>query len=540
MFQRILGLDIGSSSIKLVLMQKGFKGPTIERCVAWPIPEPGFDPTRPDQTALSEQLQAALVQAQLRTPAGGPVKDSVIALLEQRVSFTHTLRFPFSDSHQIGQTVAYEMEGRIPVDLEDVVVDYHPTRFAGSGADAAAGAEVLAFAFPRDYLRRRLEALQRAGVDPKMFELDGLALFNFYRQYLADADSGPGDLALLDIGDSKTSLCIVSEESPRMVRTVWQGGRHLTQALAAAMSISSEEAEGRKKSASLTEAGGLANSGACADEERMSGTLKEALSGLIKELQTTFHFYRTQSGREVRNLYACGGTSRLPGLTGYLAGRLQLRRVTGPGIPDESTFAVGIGLGLKECLGQKASRVSFRVGEFAYQKERTQARHRLKVLAVAFAVLALLGAGNLYARYHVKQERYAELKAQVRSIFTETFPEVRTIVNELEQTKVARRELDKKMSFFGSRSATVLDLLTALTRGIPEGSQVEVQSLVIEQDAIRMEAQTDSFDSVEKFKDMLEKLEGFESVVISDAKLTANQAKVRFRMNITLAEGHRT
>jgi general secretion pathway protein L len=523
MFQRIIGLDIGSFSIKMVLMQKGLKGPSIEKCMEWPVASLQGEA---DQKDLYQKLSAAFHKTGIRSFAiGGLEREVVVASVPQQTVFTHVVRLPFTDPQQVAQTVAYEMEGQIPLDLEEVVVDYHPILPSVSGGSGQSDSTVLAVAIPREHLKRRLEGLHQAGVDPKALEIDSLALFNFSQHYLKDLK---GDTALLDIGDSKTSVCIVGEGSPWLVRTVRLGGRHLTQAIAQAQNLSLEQAEQEKRKAILT--------GTDDVEAESSRILKDALSPLIKELATTFHVYETESGRPIHQIYVCGGTSRLQGLSVYLAHQLGKESVRGPEIMEDGTFAVGIGLALKECLGPRGSRVRFRSGEFAYRQEQAQSRHRLVALGAAAAVLLLLAGGDIYLRYHLKMARYQELQSRVRTVFQQIFPNVKTLVNEVEQTKAAQKEIDKKVAFFGGGTVTVLNLLGELTRRMPNDRVIEVSDLLIEQDDIRMEAQADSFESVEKFKAILEKYEQFREVTISDARMSADQSKVRFRVNITLTE----
>jgi general secretion pathway protein L len=517
MFQRIIGLDIGSSSIKVVLIQRGLKGPYIEKCVEWPVTAHQGD----------GDLVAALHKAGIRSPS---VRELVVASVSQRSVFTHVVHLPFTDPQQVAQTVAYEMEGQIPLDLEEVVVDHHPLQASDLGGPGRPDSTLLAIAIPKEHLKRYLEELQKAGVDPKALELDGLALFNFSQHYFKEPK---GDVALLDIGASKTSVCIVGEENPCLIRTIWHGGHHLTQAIAQTQNLSFEEAEQIKRKASLAEPALGGEMG----EGDISRILKTALEPLIKELSTTFHVYETESRREIRQIYVCGGTARLQGLSTYLARQLGKELMEGPGIPDREIFTTGIGLALKECLGQKGSRVRLRSGEFAYHKEQTQTRQHLMAVGIVGAILLLLAGGNLYLRYDLKAARYKELQSQVRSVFQQTFPHVKNIVNEVEQTKAAQKEIEKKMAFFGNGSVTVLDLIGELTRRMPKDRVIEVSDLLIEQASIRMEAQTDSFESVEKFKEALARYEKFREVTISDAKMSADQSKVRFRINITLTEG---
>ena len=64
-----------------------------------------------------------------------------------------------------------------------------------------------------------------------------------------------------------------------------------------------------------------------------------------------------------------------------------------------------------------------------------------------------------------------------------------------------------------------------------------MSELVIDQDKVRVEAETVSFDWVNKIEGAVAKSPTVKSVTVSDAKTTADQSKVRFIMTIVLGEG---
>jgi Tfp pilus assembly protein PilN len=76
--------------------------------------------------------------------------------------------------------------------------------------------------------------------------------------------------------------------------------------------------------------------------------------------------------------------------------------------------------------------------------------------------------------------------------------------------------------------------MAELTRRMPPSVKIEVQDFVIEQGRLRLEAETDSFESVDKVKAALGQFEAFKDVTVSDAKVSADQARVHFRMTMTL------
>jgi hypothetical protein len=154
----------------------------------------------------------------------------------------------------------------------------------------------------------------------------------------------------------------------------------------------------------------------------------------------------------------------------------------------------------------------------------------------ALAAFALAAAGvDWGVRLSLKERRWAEVDGRVRAAFQEVLPGA-TIVSEPEQLQAAIDTLTKQRAFLGG-TLGVLDVLLAFTDGIPPESGIAVLDLSIDQDKVRIEGETLSFDWVNKIESAVGKLPNVRTVAVSDAKTTADQSKVRFIMNITLAEG---
>jgi hypothetical protein len=152
---------------------------------------------------------------------------------------------------------------------------------------------------------------------------------------------------------------------------------------------------------------------------------------------------------------------------------------------------------------------------------------------VAFALVAAGVDGGL--RIAIKERRWADLDARVRAAFQEALPGT-VVVSEPEQLQAAIDTLRKRRAFLGGKLG-VLDVLLALTDAIPPESGIAVSELVIDEDKVRVEAVTSSFDWVNKIESAVAKSPVIKSVAVSDAKTTADQSKVRFIMTIVLAEG---
>jgi hypothetical protein len=158
------------------------------------------------------------------------------------------------------------------------------------------------------------------------------------------------------------------------------------------------------------------------------------------------------------------------------------------------------------------------------------------VAVAALAVFALAAAGVDWGiRLAFKERRWADVDGRVRAAFHEALPGA-TIVSEPEQLQAAIDALTKQRTFLGSKLGA-LDILLALTDAIPPDSGVAVLDLAIDHDKVRIEAETLSFDWVNKIESAVAKSPVVRAVSVSDAKTTADQSKVRFIMSITLAEG---
>ncbi|MBI3995649.1 MAG: pilus assembly protein PilM, partial [Nitrospirae bacterium] len=233
MAQPILGLDLGSSSVKAVCLRKGWMGlewaggyhlPVGPAGQALPRSSGPFHWAKEPVPGLKEWI------AEHRLPM-----DRVVVSLPAHLVSLRTLTLPFNDARKLEKVVPFEIESLLPYPLEEVVVDYQAT-------DTRDGrTNLLAAAVPRILVKNYLEQLARAGIDPEAVDLDGMALMNLARHLFSDspAPGGPavrpvgaagGDMAALEIGASKTVVCILRQGQAAFVRTILWGGRDVTAA----------------------------------------------------------------------------------------------------------------------------------------------------------------------------------------------------------------------------------------------------------------------------------------------------------------------
>src|SRR4030066_1280708 len=230
MSRKILGLDIGSHSIKAVLLKEGFGK---------------IEPVRfIEKLRINGDIQG-LIRSIFQE---GHLKPDIIvsSVAGSNVSVQY-LHIPFSDESKISRVVPNEVENLIPFHLEDMIID-QVILSKGNGAKPNGGSSVCVALIKKQTLEDHIKTLKEASVDTRVIELESLAFYHAFMQWYKTDDT----VALLDIGAGRSNLCIESKGKPALVRTFKRGGNSVTAAIKDACGGSMEEAEGMKLSSEIT------------------------------------------------------------------------------------------------------------------------------------------------------------------------------------------------------------------------------------------------------------------------------------------------
>jgi len=188
MMRRILGLDLGSHTIKAVELRQTLRGVEVGQLRSLTVHEATAEDA--ESPPLAQQLQRFAALYHL------PAEYVVAALPGDRVT-TRRLALPFHERRRLAQAIPFELESEMPFALEDVVVDWDVIRSDGSRS------EVLALAAPRAEVGRQLETLREAGLEPRTLEVEGIVLANLTALF-----PQPGTKLYVDIGHRKTTLTL--------------------------------------------------------------------------------------------------------------------------------------------------------------------------------------------------------------------------------------------------------------------------------------------------------------------------------------------
>ncbi|MFH1810863.1 MAG: pilus assembly protein PilM [Pseudomonadota bacterium] len=544
MAQRVVGLDVGTHSIKVVHLAVSMRTFNVTAYYEEPVQEEETADSEP--RAYFDRVGDALRALKTR---GALTGDMFITGLPGDVATTRLVRLPFSDTRRIDATLRYEVEAQVPYDLDDMVM----TNSVLSG-QVDKKTDVLVGLAKKTDVATFLNTLKSVGVDPRHVELDALALDDLYRHLLAPADEivapavTPGGTAIamgpdaytpataiVDIGHRRTAICIMADDQVVTARTLIRGGSDLTRSLAKAFHLPLDQAEqGKLREAYLEVSGEKAP---YPEQERISQALKSALQPVVRELRQSFQSVVALRRARVRRIYLCGGGARVHNLDRYLAAELnvEVKRATmvsealAPVLPvdqwaegtDMTHAAKALAYALSGFAAGKSERLDFRQGEFAYRGDFEFLEGRAPQLVAGLLVVSLLLGFNGYARYFdiTRQESQVVARQQetCKSILGQ---EVKSAERCL---AMMNEQIRPSGEGAGVPTISAIDPYLEVARSTPEGVSVKVDELEIGIDRVRIKGTTDSFESVDKIVTSMQKGHCFHNVQRGPARQTGDK-----------------
>ncbi|HWZ89571.1 MAG TPA: pilus assembly protein PilM [Polyangiaceae bacterium] len=199
---RYIGIDIGSSHVRALLLTTGYKRIAIEA-----IQEVAIDAT--------ESLEHAI---QLCAAGMLPHSDGIAVAVEGDSAFVHRMKLPVTARKQLDLVLPFELESQMPVDMAELVYDYRVLR-SDPTRDAI---DIIAALARTEQVRERIELVKRAlGREPERVGCGSLVLGNL--ALLTPELRGKNPVALVDLGSRRTEVTVLSDGEPLFVRTLSRG-----------------------------------------------------------------------------------------------------------------------------------------------------------------------------------------------------------------------------------------------------------------------------------------------------------------------------
>ncbi|MFO0597259.1 MAG: type II secretion system protein GspL [Myxococcaceae bacterium] len=529
---RVLGLDLGSHSLKAVLMETTYRGATIKGTLSVPVPADGerLDRLKAALPKLIEQGAAVTVPGQQPLLAA----DQVVVALPGTTLATHPIALPFNDPKKIESTLAFEVEGQLPYDLADAIYD-HQTAIADDK-----GAQLLVGVARKAELQAVLDVLKEAKLDPRVVTHAGLVYQNVFATLPPTLVEGDASVAILDLGHERCSLAIGKPGgSIEFARTFAGGGWSLTKALSNEFKIGLNDAQAWKE-----EHGAVGSEVVGGEAERAAGAFMRALQPVLRDLRSTLKSSGARSRKPVGLVLLCGGTSKLKGLPEQLARDLNVpckllelpadtREVLGVNRQD---LAQAWALALRgTATGAKAPRFNLRRGEFAFKSDFDFASDKMGQLGAFALVLFVLLIASGIVRNSVLERREKQVDAVLCDVTTRILGKCE---KDFSIALSMLRGQESPAAGIPARSATTL--LAELTSHVPPEMHVTFDQVVIDLERISLRCETESSKSLEELIAALKTYKCFKEINEGRVEKSKDGTKVSSRLEIQVecpAEG---
>ena len=271
--QKIIGLDIGSYSVKAVEILNHFKSYEISNFYEKVIPS--FD-TLPKEQIIPSCMEQLFEENSIEA-------DRIIAAMSGQYISSRIIPFNFSDANKIEAAVYAEIEDAVPFNLDEMILDHQVLGSMGKKTMA------LVVLTRKVFIQNFLQLLQSIKIDPKLVDIDSLSFYNLSPYIQMEEGHCYG---IIDVGHEKTSVCIVQDGVLKMFRSINLGGRYITNFIARDFEISFNEAQRLKHEVSqiLLKDNNANLSG---DELRVAKRTTEAVGAIGRELGRTLYAFKT-------------------------------------------------------------------------------------------------------------------------------------------------------------------------------------------------------------------------------------------------------
>lgn len=322
---QLIGLDIGSHSIKLVEINQGKKGMVLKNFGIIGLPKDAIvEGTIKEMEVVASAVKNLCKNLKVKNK-NVATSISGFSVIVKKISISQR------DESELDSSIHDEAEQYIPFDISDVNLDYEVLKIKeeGTGDEGAAEGskkesalmDVLLVAAKKDIIEDYESLIQLAGLNPIIMDVDAFALQNAFEVSSGDIS---GCYAIINVGAEELGINAVKDGVSIFTRDSSYGGSQITEAIMSRFNVSFEEAEKIKLG------------GTKFDKERnaLEEIFTTVISGWVQEIKRALDFLSTTYPDEsIEKILVSGGAYRIPGFLKYL------EQETGISVEELNPFA---------------------------------------------------------------------------------------------------------------------------------------------------------------------------------------------------------
>jgi len=479
---KILGLDIRYDAVSAVLVKSDIKGNRIEAHAYVPISN-GKD----SDNCISSSLK--IITEKMDVTGSFCVASFPAELISYR-----NIQVPFKERKKISQVLPFELETTLPFPVDRLIIDFQTVK----KPDNVDHTDIIAAAVEKSRLQSYLDTLGSFNIAPEILTVGGYPV----ALYMSGVSNIFSENALVvDVGYKNSAVFAFSAGQIYLIRAF---------------------------SSDLADASGIES--LCADIERTLLVFEENFN-LNSRPDSVFITGCGLDGRRCEEDMA-----RILGVSVKRTDLVQDSDITIQNYPDDSwnpdRMNNAFALALIEMAGLKG--LNFRKGDFALKKQWLEHKKSLIKTGILAGIVLAFVCFNIFLDSYYTGKKLTLLDQQITEIFKTTFPDVKRIVDPLQQMRVKLKEIQKQTGFAleTGKNIRAIDILNNISKVIPKEIDVELNRLVIGLENVLVSGETDTFNSVDDIKGRLEQVEYFKNVTISFANMDGD--RINFKLKLEL------
>lgn len=287
----VIGLDIGSSSVKLVELGESKNGFKLQNLGISPLPpEAIVDGALMDSVTIIDTIRELVNNAKTKT-------KNVVTSVSGHSVIVKKITLPLMSDAELEESIQWEAERYIPFDINDVNLDF---KIFGSSSENPDVMDVVLVAAKKDIINDYVSVIIESGLNPVTIDVDAFAIENMLSvNYDIEKEE---TIAMANVGASITNINILKNNMTAFTRDIFKGGNQITEEIQRQLHIDYEEAEKIKVGSKID----------VTSQSIIQDVLRSASESLSAEIGNSIEFFQSTSTYEkISKLYLSGGGSKI-------------------------------------------------------------------------------------------------------------------------------------------------------------------------------------------------------------------------------------
>jgi type IV pilus assembly protein PilM len=301
---KIIGLDIGSSAVKLVEIDRSKKGVLLEYAGVAPLPDGAVvDKSIKKPDVVGNAITALHRNSKSRT------KNVAISLAGKSVIIKQVTMTSMTDG-QLEKQIQMEAEPYIPFDIKDVDLDFF---IMGDRPEKEGAMDVVLVAAKKEYMAEYLDLMTSLNFAPVVVDVDPFALEVMYEFCYPNVQEEV--VALVNVGATYININILKSGATQYTRDLPTGGDSITREIMRFFDVDFQRAENIKRGTQLQ---GI-------NPRNLRKIFQRSVDYFTSELEKIFDFFSTNVSYDpIQKIFLSGGAAATYGLASTVESELNI------------------------------------------------------------------------------------------------------------------------------------------------------------------------------------------------------------------------